>query len=598
MAISTTDDGTRTSKFAAVLKADPAHASPPPKRRWRLTRWITVPLAILALLAFGVAASFPLGLFSRSTTGRETLTEKVRRADLTVTVTEDGNVESSQNIDVKCAVKGGSTILWLIKDGTVVKKGDELARLDSSSIEDQINAQKILYEKANAAKIDADKAFQTAKIAVQEYEEGTFKQQLQTLEANATVAKENLESSRNNLMFINRMLRKGYVTPLQRDAQAFAEKRAELDLAVANTAIEVLEKFTKPKMLVSLESARDTAEARRASEDAAFQLEKARLEQLEEQLQKCTIVAPDDGMVVYANDQQQFGRGGGNQQSVVEEGAIMRERQTMIKLPDLSQMQVKCTVHESKVDMLQRGMRARIRVQDHDFQGTVISVANQPEPTNFWMGAVKEYATIVKIDSDPQGLRPGLTAAVEILVANLKNVLSVQVQAVVEIGGKFYCWVRTPFGGFQKREVVLGMSNNTRVEIKDGLNESEDVLLNPRSVIEEAREEVLKEEAVDVKKKFGDDKPAQMPKSAEGAGGKQRGGKAGPMDLMSFDKDGDKKVSREEAPEQVKQFFDRMDSNSDGFIDAKEIAEARKRMQARQKEGGGPGGPGGGPGGP
>ncbi len=55
----------------------------------------------------------------------------------------------------------------------------------------------------------------------------------------------------------------------------------------------------------------------------------------------------------------------------------MRERQTMLRLPDLYQMQVKTTVHESKVDSLKRGMLARIRIQDRDYQGTVTSVATQ-----------------------------------------------------------------------------------------------------------------------------------------------------------------------------------------------------------------------------
>ena len=119
---------------------------------------------------------------------------------------------------------------------------------------------------------------------------------------------------------------------------------------------------------------------------------------------------------------------------MVEEGAMMRERQTIIKLPDLTQMQVKCTVHESKVDSLQRGMRARIRIQDRDFQGTVTSVANQAEPSNWFSGNVKEYAAIVSIDSDPHGLRPGMTAAVEMLIAHLTDVLSVPVQSVVEQG--------------------------------------------------------------------------------------------------------------------------------------------------------------------
>ena len=56
---------------------------------------------------------------------------------------------------------------------------------------------------------------------------------------------------------------------------------------------------------------------------------------------------------------------------------------------------------------------------------------------------------------------------------------------------------------------------------------------------------------------------------------------------MQYDKDGDRKVSREEAPERMQQFFDRMDTNGDGQLDAQEIAEMRKRMEAA-RQGGGP----------
>src|SRR5262249_27715658 len=152
---------------------------------------------------------------------------------------------------------------------------------------------------------------------------------------------------------------------------------------------------------------------------------------------------------------------GSSPRQQVEEGSIMLERQTMIKLPDLTRMQVKTTVHESKVDMLQRGMRARIHIQDRDYQGTVTSIASQPEPSDFYSGNVKEYATLVSIDSDPTGLRPGMTAAVEILVANRTGALSVPVECVVEQGGKFYCWIDT-FKGPERRLLLLGMSNNTR----------------------------------------------------------------------------------------------------------------------------------------
>ncbi len=608
MAISTTEEEDRTSKFAAVLKTagmgNLSGEKPPTKKRRKLPRWLTMTVTVGVILGLGVAAVSSSGLLTPAATGQQMLTEKVHRADLVVSIAEDGNVESAHNVDIKCEVKGGSTILWIVKDGTQVQKGDELVRMDSSPIEDGINSQKITYEKAKAAKIDSENSFNAAKIAVQEYIEGTFLQSLQDLQAKVTVAKENLESAKNSLQYTSKMHRKGYVTSLQRDAQAFAVQRADLDLKVAETAQTVLEKFSKAKVLAGLEATRDSAEAKMASDEAAFQLEKDRLERLELQLEKCTVKAPDNGMVIYANEMSGRGRGGGGSgpTSLVEEGAIMRERQTMIKLPDLSRMQVKCTVHESKVDMLQRGMRARIHIQDRDFQGAVTSIASQPEPSDFFSGNVKEYAAIVSIDSDPTGLRPGMTSVVEILVANLKDVLSAPVEAVVEQGGKFYCWVNTASGP-KRHPVVLGLSNNTRIEIKDGLAEGDIVLKNPRAMVEEARADVKEEEKLDVKKKFGDDKPAVLPKSVaggpprgEGEGGSSKGkGKSGGrgFDLATLDTDKDGKISRDEAPDRMKDNFDMMDTNKDGFIDAKEMAELRKRMQQMQQQRGGGGPPGG-----
>jgi len=485
--------------------------------------WVGSLAAVAAVVAFMTLGT---SLLSSSTPTGRVLTERARRTDMIISIAEDGTLQSSHNVDIKCEVQGGSTILWIIPDGTEVRKGEELVRLDTAAIQEKIDLQRIAYEKAKAIKIEAEKNYESAKIAVQEYIEGMFVQNLQTLHVAATVAKENLESARNSLQFTNRMHRKGYVTTLQRDAQAFAVQRAQLDLDVADKAIEVLEKFTKPKTVVGLESVRDASEAKMASEEAAFNLEEDRLKRLEVELEKCVIKAPADGMVVYANQSE----GRRNSESTgIEEGALVRERQTLIQLPDLNHMQVKCTVHESKVDSLQRGLRARIKVQDREFQGIVIAVANQPEPSQWFSGSVKEYACLVAIESDPSGLRPGLTSAVEILVANLSNVLSVPVQSVVEKKGQYLCWV-SGASGIEKREVQLGMSNNTRIEIKQGISDGELVLLNPRLSIAEAKEDDNTEDEVNVKDRFGGDTPAQLPPvgpDRSGAGGKAKG-KRGP----------------------------------------------------------------------
>jgi hypothetical protein len=196
-----------------------------------------------------------------------------------------------------------------------------------------------------------------------------------------------------------------------------------------------------------------------------------------------------------------------------------------------------------------------------------------------------------------------MTAAVEILVDNLKSVLSVPVQALVEQKGKFFCWVNAPTG-IQKREIELGTGNNTRIQVTKGLEEGELVLLNPRESIAEAREEEHADEVVDVKKRFGGDTPADLPNLP--AAGKDKGerrgkqGGRGGFNLMSLDTNGDKKISLDEAPDRMKERFGDLDTNGDGFLDASEIAAMTRKFQEMSQQRGGPDGPEGrgGPGGP
>jgi HlyD family secretion protein len=324
------------------------------------------------------------------------------------------------------------------------------------------------------------------------------------------------------------------------------------------------------------------------SDDAAFDLEASRLKRLKLQLEKCIIKAPADGMVVYANETSSF-RGSTTLQ--IEEGTAVRERQSIIKLPDLSRMQAKVSVHESKVDQLRMGMRARVKVQGRDFQGSIVTIANQPEPGSFMSSNVKKFPTIVSIDNrGDSNLRPGMTTVVEILVDDRPNVITVPVQSVVEQGEKFYSWVlvgRRP----ERRPLVLGVTNNVYIEVKDGLSEGDKVLLNPRAQVPEAREEVKSKEQINVAKTFGEKKPlgeapggSARPSSDTGASGGS--GRTAPS-FADMDKNGDGKLTMDEMPEQAKQFFDRMDADHDGSVTASELAASRARMRQRQSTGGG-----------
>jgi HlyD family secretion protein len=439
-------------------------------------------LAVIGLMAAGLAAAWPwarlqLGAREAAVPGAGLPVHVVERGDLTISVTEDGSLVSAENIDIVCNVAGGTTIVWIIDDGARVTEGMELVRLDSSMLSENVTAQRIALEKARAAKIQAEKDYDAAVIAVEEYIEGTYKKDIRKAESDLTAATERLQATRNALDHGQRMFRKGYITPQQLEAQQSAVARAELDLGTAEIARDVLERFTRPKMITELESVRDAAKARRDSELAALELEQTKLERLTTQLERCLITAPKDGLVIYANSRNR------DRETEIKNGAKVSEGKTILQLPNLAKMRVDVEVHEAKVDRIRPGMPAHIRVQGREFPGTVTAVGNRPQVN--WYSTTKKYLVEVDIDDMTEELRPGFTAEVEIIVADLEDVIALPVAAVVEQAGGYFCAVRTA-DGFDRRRVTVGQGNDKLVEVTSGLETGEEVFMTPRKLFGEA----------------------------------------------------------------------------------------------------------------
>ena len=576
-------------------------------RRGSAAAYIVIAVAVIAILLF--IFKDKISPFGSAKDTAAMLTETVKRGDLLVTVTEDGTLESAANVEVKCDVAGGSSILWIIPDGTYVNEGQKVVELDASALEDQIIAQQNVLETAKASKIQAENDYSVAKISIKEYEEGTFKQELQAAETQETIALENLRNAQNSLEHSQKMFRKGYLSKLELESQEFAVKRSQLELDSANSAKEVLIKYTKAKMLEDLQSKVATAEAKQNSARRSYELEQNKLTKLEAQKDNCVINAPQSGMVVYANSKSRWGQ----QTASIEEGATVRERQAIIKIPDLTRMQVNVKVHESKVEMLEPELRAIIKVQGQELQGTVKFVANQPEQSSFMAAKVQEYSTIIAIDGEQTGLKPGMTAEATILVTHEKNVLKVPVAAIVERSGKYFAWVDKPGAKPEERELTIGATDDNFAVVKEGLEEKEDVILNPRAVIEEARGDG-DDEATDSKEdveKFGDtskapkvdptkraeQKKSSRPAGTAGKGGPQKGasksGSGGGFDpaaiFKRMDADGNGKLEGSEISDRMKDRVDSIDTDKDGAISEKEWTSMMSKYS-----GGGGGRPGGG----
>lgn len=448
-------------------------------------------------LVFGIAAIVVVGLllhltgwkadqsrggFFEESTELDFLTATAAVAEFEHVVIERGEVESSSNVEVRCQVKGRSSgssvnILEIVPEGSWVEAGDFLVRLDDAALQTQLVQQQIVCSNSESAVIEARADLESAKLALSEYAEGTFVEDLAQQQSEVFVAEENMRRAEEYLQYSQRLAERGYIPDAQLDADQFALEKAKKELGVAKTKLEVLSKFTREKMLTQLQAGIQTAEAKLRSREKTWELDQKQLAEIEKQIELCYITAPVAGQVVYEHN-----RGSSSSSVLIEEGTPVRERQTIINLPDPSKMKVVAKVHESRIGFIASDQVAQLRLDslpELPLTGRVIEVSEYPlPPISAYMSHVKEYEVAIEIDNPPRDLRPGMTAEARILIQNLGEALQVPIEAVVERDKRFFCALPSPEGRIETREIQVGSVNETSLVIEAGLAEGDEVILN------------------------------------------------------------------------------------------------------------------------
>jgi multidrug efflux pump subunit AcrA (membrane-fusion protein) len=151
---------------------------------------------------------------------------------------------------------------------------------------------------------------------------------------------------------------------------------------------------------------------------------------------------------------------------------------------------VKVGIHESIIDRVQPGLPTTITMPDMTLDAEISSVASVTSPAGWWTGNVVKYETVIKLPA-VEGLKPGMTAEVEVTIAVHKDVLTIPVAAVVETEEGDFCWITTD-NGVQRCTLQLGDTNDVFIVVEAGLKEGDKVVLNPLAFVQEAQTEVLK----------------------------------------------------------------------------------------------------------
>lgn len=483
---------------------------------WRVaTRW-ALRLLILALVVGGGAA-VALRQSRRDSKGDDSDRPvfAVAEGPLTISVTESGTVKAREQVIIKNEVEGRTTILSLVAEGKKVTKGELLVELDASSLEDGKVDQEIRVENAEAAYIrsrenlavaknqalsDVDKAELTLRFAkedLNQYVDGVYPMDVKKLEAKITLAEEKVQRAAEKVKWSRILFKEKYISQSDLQGDELSEKGAELDLDILRSDLGLLKDFTYHREVTKFESDVKQAEmalervTRKASADvvqaeadlrakeAEFGRQKDKLVKIGEQIVKTKILAPTDGLVVYATSAKASFRGN---QEPLDEGQEIRERQELIYLPTAYTFMSEVKIHESNLDKVSVGLAARITVDalpGKSFTGRVARIAPLPDAQSMFMNPdLKVYRTEIHVDGESEELRTGMSCRSEILIERYDKAVYVPVQSVLRVGG-----VPTAFvvagGQTEVRPIEIGLDNNRMVRVISGLKPGEQVLLAP-----------------------------------------------------------------------------------------------------------------------
>lgn len=438
----------------------------------------------------------------------------VKRSDFLISIVEAGTVKAIREQSVRNEMEGTARIISIVQEGTNVHRGDLLVELDSSDLRERISQQEVILQNSQFAFVqakenvsiqrsladsnlrDSELKVEFAKSDLEKYKEGDWPQQTNVASAKTKISGEELARAKDRLNWTQTLAKKGYATKSELEADQLAVQRKAIELGQGEEDLRLMQKYEYPKRLRLLSSnveqaakelerlqARINGQMAQADADLesrqkTLDLQKTRLDQLKEQLELTKIYAPEDGLVIYASS---MNPGSG---VLIEEGATIRQKQELIKLPDVSEMMVEVRVHESHIQKIRPGLDAWVTIDsvpDRQFRGQVRKVGVLPDSSSRWMNPnLKVYATEVSIGDQLPDIKPGISGRAEIIITNLTGVLTVPIQAVTTVRGRQVCLVKRS-STTEAVPVEVGLFNDRLIEVKAGLVEGDQVLLSPLS---------------------------------------------------------------------------------------------------------------------
>ena len=377
------------------------------------------------------------------------------------------------------------TILSILEEGSRVKAGDIVCELDSSTLRDALTVEQLRFAQARSWVEQAQYSLEADQVALREFEAGVLPQDIELVRQNIAICQTLKEQAARNLAWSRRVLAKGYRTEAQVNADAAALEQTSIALRNAEGMLEQLVKFTGKRIIKARKARLEAIHADLLSLQSAFRLEQQRKKRIETMIANCTLRAPRDGMIVYANPS----RGSLTADTQIREGLIVHPMQPIFRLLDPEHLQVRARINESQVARIRPGMPVLIHLvafPGQSLRGAVDQVVPIPSLAGAVFSDVRNFYATVRIESgELDALTTGLTAEVDFLVETRRHVTRVPLESVRWIGDRsFAATVVSANTGqdWQWQPIALGATDTNFAEVVKGLEPGDRVVAHSESL--------------------------------------------------------------------------------------------------------------------
>jgi HlyD family secretion protein len=396
-------------------------------------------VAITSTLSL-ITIYFIYSYFSPSKSGEVYLMSKVKKGDFISEVITSGEAQSTSlkkitgPDNLRKFKLNNLKIQDLVAEGTLVKKGDYVGRLDPSNVNEQI--------------IDARLNLETAA--------SKFTQQ----ELDTTLT---LKQERNSIKDLRFTMEETKLELKQSIYEPPATIR-KLEINLEKTARGLKEKLENYKIK------KKQADAKMVEVGNQVSKIKKTLNDLLNLLKSFTIYSSGTGMITYVKSWD------GSKKKVGS--SISPWDASIASLPDLTKMESKTYANEVDIRKIKKGLSVKVSFDafpDIEINGIVTDVANVGEKKRG--SDIKVFQVLIKLNGANENIRPGMTTSNSILTFEKKDVLSIPLEAIFSKDSIIYVYKKTGYS-ITKKEVKIEDSNNDSAIVSAGLIENEIIYLN------------------------------------------------------------------------------------------------------------------------